>query len=429
MTNQQATTKAASGGRIQLLILLLLNYFTFALVTNITGPLFPYWKEQFNLSNFSTSLLGSAFFLAYGLTSLPQGYLLEIIGSKKTFVWGSALILLGSLAFALNPTYEFGLMSVFFIGIGVTALQIVGNLLVKKIDDDPNKYSKNLTLAQVFCGIGGLGGGFLINYLVKNLNLEWSYCYYIFAGLAAVLTIFALITFIPEDNSAKPENKANASTTLADYLTLLKNPLMIIFAMGIFVYVGIEVGVANFISEFLKTSHNMEPTQGGNFVVPMYWLAQSVGRFSGGYVLNYLDAPKALIVYSAACLASLLFALLIPSAVLSCVGFIAVGFFTSIMFPSIFSLAVNQFGIKNEPYVAGILCTAIIGGSVTQLLIGWFSDVSKSLPLSLTVMGVISFLYIAFIGFTAKKSGDSNNSQNNSNNSLEGADNKSKTFA
>ncbi|HBH18618.1 MAG TPA: hypothetical protein DDX14_06750, partial [Cyanobacteria bacterium UBA9579] len=149
----------SKGLKIQLLLLLLMNYFTFALITNIPGVLLPFWKEDFVLSSTMVSFLGSAFFLAYGLTSLPQGFLHDQIGSKKTFLWAVSLVLIGSTMFAVMPRYEVGLISLFVIGIGVTALQLVGNLLVKKVDNDPSKYSRNLTLAQVFCGIGGAGGG------------------------------------------------------------------------------------------------------------------------------------------------------------------------------------------------------------------------------------------------------------------------------
>jgi len=207
--------------------------------------------------------------------------LLDNIGNKKTFLLAISLVLLGSASFAVMPKYEVGLVSLFVIGIGVTALQMVSNLLVKKIDEDPNKYSRNLTLAQIFCGIGGLGGGF---------------------------------------------------------------------------------------------------------------------------VLNFIDTSRALIIYAFGCLASLLVAALVPSAQMSAIAFISVGFFTSIMFPCIFSLTVNSFDKRQEGTVAGIICTAIVGGAVVSPFIGFISDITKSLSFGLILASVISFLYIAFVGhYTLRK--------------------------
>jgi FHS family L-fucose permease-like MFS transporter len=390
---QTDNTQAKSSSRTQLLILLLLNYFTFALVTNIPGALLPFWKSDFTLTDSTVSILGGIFFLAYGLTSLPQGYLIDQIGNKKTFLWGIGLILVGSLLFGFFPSFQVGLFSLFTLGIGVTALQLVGNLLVKKIDNDPSKYSRNLTLTQAFAGIGGAGGGFLIGLLINNFGLTWQAVYLVFAGLAALVTVLVLLTKIPETKEEADYQKASKE----DYFKLAKNPTMLLYALGIFVYVGIEVGIATWISTFLLNKFQL-PELDGAKVLSMYWIFQAVGRFSGGLVLNYLPTPKALIVYALACLSCLMIAVFAPTALLSSVFFIAVGFFTSIMFPSIFSLAVNSFDKKEEGVVAGILCTAIVGGSVTNLIIGSISQAS-SLANGLIIAGIISFLYIAFVGF------------------------------
>ncbi|OGI22869.1 MAG: hypothetical protein A2287_10380 [Candidatus Melainabacteria bacterium RIFOXYA12_FULL_32_12] len=381
--------------KIQLLLLLLMNYFTFALITNIPGILLPFWKEDFALSSTLVSFLGSAFFLAYGLTSLPQGILHDNIGSKKTLLWAVSLVLVGSMIFAFMPKYEVGLISLFIIGIGVTALQIVGNLLVKKVDDNPAKYSRNLTLAQVFCGIGGAGGGFLIGYLIKDLGFQWTSIYFIFGGLALLLAVFALTIKIPETAVEAGYSKP----TKEDYLKLLSNPLMFLFALGIFIYVGIEVGIATWISTFLMENRAVDILLAAK-IVSLYWIFQSVGRLIGGFVLNYLPAPKALIEYALAALACLIIAVVAPTANLSMIGFIAVGFFTSIMFPSIFSLAVNSFDKRQEGTVAGILCSAIAGGAITTPVIGFISALTNSLTLGLLVAGTVSFLYIALVGIT-----------------------------
>lgn len=376
---------------IPLLALLCLNYFTFSLITNIPGVLLPYWKDSFHLSSMVLTFLGSVFFMAYGLTSFPQGILLDKFGNKKMFLFGIGLVFLGSILFAIIPEYIVGLFSLFIIGIGVTTLQMVSNLLVKGIDEDETKYSRNLTLTQIFVGVGGLGGGFLIGFLIRNLGFHWQSIYYVFSVLAMIVAVWVFLTNIPEVHE-KHDKKPSAK----DYLNLVKNPLMIMFAMGIFVYVGIEVGVATWISTFLVDKFEMLKSSAA-MVVGLYWGFLAVGRFTGGILLNYLNTSKALLLYAIGAFVALVLAVVVPDKMVSAACFILVGFFLSIMFPSIFSLCVNSFDKKEEGAVAGILCTTIVGGAVTAPIIG-FLDKLTSLPVALIIVGLISFGYIGLIG-------------------------------
>ena len=384
--------------KIQLIILALMNYFTFMMITAIIGVLLGNWQQEFGLTPTISMLLGAAFFIAYGVTSLPLGILLEKIGSKKMFIGAASIIFLASILFAtVSKSFIVGFTSLFVIGIGVTALQIVGNLLVKKIDEDPQKYSRNLTFAQVFCGLGAFSGGQLNKLLSENLpNFHWSYFYFLFAGMILVLGLLAAFSDIPE----KDKSEIKTKPSISDYLKLIGNPVMLMYAIGIFIYVGIEVGVANWIVNFVTASdrgwEKMTLAAAGA-IVAWYWGFQSIGRFTGSIVLNYLNTSKALIVYALAALGCLLIAVNVPVLWISQAAFIGVGFFTSIMFPSIFSLAVNEFEDK-EDTVAGILCTAIIGGAVTSPLIGLVADSGLGLSLSLAILSAFSFLYIAFIG-------------------------------
>ena len=329
--------------------------------------------------------------MAYGLTSFPQGVLLDKFGNKKMFLFGIGLVFLGSIVFAIFPEYVVGLFSLFVIGIGVTALQMVSNLLVKEIDEDETKYSRNLTLTQIFCGVGGLGGGFLIGFLIKDLGFHWQSIYYVFSILAMIVAVWVFLTNIPEAH-----DKHDSKPTTNDYINLVKNPLMIMFAMGIFVYVGIEVGVATWISTFLVDKFDMMKSTAA-MVVGLYWGFLALGRFAGGMLLSYLNTSKALLLYAIGAFISLTLAVVAPDKMVSAICFILVGFFASIMFPSIFSLCVNSFDKKEEGAVAGILCTTIVGGAVTAPVIG-FLDKLTSLPIALIIVGVLSFGYIGFIG-------------------------------
>ncbi|HBH18619.1 MAG TPA: hypothetical protein DDX14_06755, partial [Cyanobacteria bacterium UBA9579] len=114
---------------------------------------------------------------------------------------------------------------------------------------------------------------FLIGYLIKTLGFEWKSVYFIFAGLALLLAIFAILTKIPETTAEANYSKP----TKQDYLRLLSNPLMFVFALGIFIYVGIEVGVATWISTFLIENRSVDILLAAK-IVSLYWILQSVGR-------------------------------------------------------------------------------------------------------------------------------------------------------
>lgn len=377
--------------KIQLTVLVLLNYFVFMMIGNIIGVLLPNWQAEFDLSKGIMTFLGAAFFLAYGLTSLPQGILFEKLGSKKTFLYASILVFTGSLLFALKPTFVVGLISLFIIGTGVTALQMVGNLLVKRIDEDPQKYSRNLTMSQVFCGLGAMSGAFLNSYFTDNFaNFHWTTFYYIFAVIILILGVYAAVIHMPDSQEKK------SRPAWGDYVSFVLNPQVLLFALGIFIYVGIEVGIANWIKVFMTENHAMA-SSACDKIIAWYWGLQSVGRFTGGAVLNYISNSKALILYALLALACLLTAIFTPSASVAGGCFMAVGFFTSIMFPTIYSLAINNFS-ESEDLMSGVLCTAIVGGAVTQVVIGQLAAPLGGLGMSLAIISTISFVYIAFIG-------------------------------
>ena len=406
MNSFQKQESQAGKKNFRLLILTLLNFFILSLVSNIPGVLIPFWQRDFSLDNQLVSLLGFSFFLAYGLTSLPQSIFLNYLSDKKALLFALCLIMGGSLLFAIKPIFALGIVSLFLIGVGITALQIKANLLVRKIELDPSKYSRNLTLAQVAFGFGGVGGGFLISFLINNLELKWSFIYYAFAALSALIAVLTVFTKIPENQSKLLDSQVNseevnepkkACCSLKEYLALAKERTIWLFGLGIFLYVGIEVGIASWLAKFLIEKFSISSTTAAK-VVSLYWAAQSIGRFIGGFILSKVSTGKAISAYASLCFLSVLSAILSPNLVLSIVSFGLVGFFTSIIFPSVFSSAVNYFGEEKESRVAGVLCTAILGGAIVQFLIAFGSEVLNSLGQAILIASFCSFAYLAFLG-------------------------------
>lgn len=381
------------GKRRRRLGLVLLIHFTFAFVLMIPQVLLPFWKESFDLSSTAATVLGSVFFVAYGVTAIPQSFLLVRIGLKPFTLWASLLILLSSIAFVLRPTFGLGLVTFFVMGIGVTALQMAGSLVVKQLDDDPQKYSRNYSLVLVIIGVGGLSGGLIIGTIVNRLQLPWTTLYYLFAALAGLLGLVAVFTPLSE----RPDNRATAVSGLRAYREVMANPGLRRYVLGIFIYLGVEIGVATWISTFLITEFQVDKVDAAA-VVSLYWLMQTIGRLLGGFILHYFRPAKVLAVFALGCAVSLALAVLAPTAALVSTGFGLVGFFTSIMYPVLFAAGMSQAGRGHENVAAGVLSSAVIGGAIAPPLIGLLGQGIGSLRLSLALIVVGSLVYIGTVG-------------------------------
>jgi len=193
----------------------------------------------------------------------------------------------------------------------------------------------------------------------------------------------------------KTEEKAGAIET---HIMLFKKRTVVLFFIAMICYVGTEQGTANWISQFLFTYHGYDPQTTGAKAVAYFWGLMTAGGILGLVLLKIMDSRKVLILFTILALICLTTALF-GSAKISLYAFPAVGFFASVMYPIIFSLALNSINEHHGSF-SGILCTGIIGGAIGPLIIGWLGDHlglrSGMLFLYLT-MG-----YILRIGFWAK---------------------------
>jgi len=210
--------------------------------------------------------------------------------------------------------------------------------------------------------------------------------------LAMILVLFAVR--LPKVE-LKEDEKAGAASS---YRELLKDRYVWLFFFGIFAYVGAEQGVANWVSRFLETYHGLDPQVEGARVVSYFWGLLTAGCLLGLVLLKLIDARKVLVWFSAAAMISLGVALFGSTSV-SYIAFMMVGFFLSVMWSVIFSLALNSVAEHHGSF-SGILCTGIVGGAVVSALVGWLGD-HFGLRVGMTVL-FVSMGYILSIGFWAK---------------------------
>jgi fucose permease len=200
-------------------------------------------------------------------------------------------------------------------------------------------------------------------------HLPWVSIYWIFAFISFMMIAIILLVRFPKV-IRKEDEVVGAWET---HVELFKQRTVILFFLGIFAYVGMEQGIANWISEFLRSYHGFRPEVEGASTVGLFWGMMTVGCILGLVLLKIIDSKIVLRIFAAASFGVLTMTLF-GNAKMALFGFPAMGFCLSVMYGIIFSLALNSVS-KYHGSFAGILCTAIAGGAVFSLLIGKLKDV------------------------------------------------------
>lgn len=395
-----------------LVVLIMITFFVISFLTNIIGPLVPEIIEDFDLSLTLVALLPFAFFIAYGVMSIPSGLLIEKYSDKKVMIMAFIVSFIGALFFALFPNYLVAVISLFLIGTGMAMLQVAINPLLREAGGEEN-FAFNSVLGQLFFGAASFLSPLAYSYLVLNLgsdeagnfllntlesvvppDLPWVSLYWLFAVLSLVMVVVIAASPFPEV-VRKADEKVGALET---HLELMKNPMVWLFFLGIFAYVGSEQGVANWISEFLSTYHGYNPQTTGASTVSWFWGMLTAGTFLGLALLKIMDSRNVLILFTIGAMISLSVALF-GSGEASLLAFPAVGFFAAVMWSVIISLALNSVSEHHGTF-SGILVSGIVGGAVVPLIVGSLGD-AFGLRTGMFFL-YITFGYILSIGFWAK---------------------------
>ena len=390
--------------------IILFVFFVISFLTNIIGPLVPDIINAYNLSLSMAAFLPFSFFLAYGVMSIPSGFLVEYIGEKKVMILAFLISSIGALAFSITPSYSFYILSLFLIGSGMAMLQVSINPLLRKIGGE-KEFAFNSVLGQLFFGLASFISPLIYSYLIIRLSvsiepsnymilffkkitfpgLRWVSLYWIFAITSFLMCVTLIFTNFPEKKKPGRETKEK----LNNYLAIIKNPMVILYFFGIFSYVGVEQGVANWISKFLEIYHSIDPQILGAKIISYFWGLMTLGTISGLFLLKLIDSRKILIFFTSASIISFLLAVFGPLKV-SLILFPLVGFFISTMWSIIISLALNSTS-KDHGAFSGILVSGIIGGAVIPLIIGILADF-VGLKFGMTIL-LIPLLFILTIGF------------------------------
>lgn len=371
-----------------LVVLILIIFFVISFLTNILGPIIPDIVQSFNLSIGLAGFLPFAFFVAYGVMSIPAGLMVERYGEKIVLIGAFILAFAGALLFAMIPSFSIALFSLFLIGVGMAMLQVVINPLLR-VAGGEEKFAFNSVLGQLFFGGASFLSPLLYSYLVQHVHsgesgllldtlnglvlptLKWVSLYWVFAVIALLMVVVIWLVRFPKVE-LKDDERIQVGKSFSD---LLANRYVWLFFLGIFAYVGTEQGIANWISQFLQTYHGLDPATTGASVISYFWGLLTIGCFLGLVLLKLFDSRNVLKVFTAGAMVSLAAALLGSSAV-AVFAFPLTGFFASVMYSVIFSLALNSVPQHHGTF-SGILCAGICGGAVVPLIVGGIAEVTE----------------------------------------------------
>ena len=385
------------------LITLGVLYFMMGLITCLNDTLVPFFKSGFTLTYAESSLVQFYFFLTYGIMSIPAGRVVEKIGYKKGMVLGFSIAAFGALLFfpaSLLHVYSLFLAALFIVAIGIVLLQVAANPYVTALGPAKTASSR-LTMVQGVGSIGTtvapiLGSYFILSQLGSTQSSEA--VRYPYLGIAAMLILIAFtVSRLKLPVIKTGSNLTNSDEPQAGSVFKFRN--LNFGAVAIFVYVGAEVSIGtfltNYISDILKIG-----VHDANAFVAFYWGGMLVGRLLGAVILKTIKPSYVLAVCATASIV-LITVSITNEGQLAIWSMIAVGLFNSVMFAIIFSLSVNGLG-KFTTKASGILSTAIVGGAVVSYLQGLLID-NYSWPIAF-MLPIICYAYILFYGLKGYRS-------------------------
>jgi fucose permease len=390
-----------------------LTFFVMSLLTNILGPIVPDIISSFKVSLAAAAFLPFSFFIAYGVMSIPAGFLVERFGEKPVMIAAFLVGTVGSLSFAFHPSYGVAVVSLFVMGSGMATLQTAINPLLRVAGGEEH-FAFNSAFAQLVFGSASFLSPYMYSYLVLNLGndraarnwlidglakltppaLPWASMYWIFAVFTLAMVAVLFFSRFPRVELTVDERAGS----LEMYGSLFRKPMVWAFFLCVFAYVGSEQGTADWMSKFLSQYHGYEPHTAGATAVSWFWGLLTIGCLIGMLLLKFFDSRYVLI---GACLGALLCltAALFGAANVSIIAFPAIGLFASVMWPMLVSLGLNSVSEHHGSF-AGILSTGIMGGAVVPVIIGRIGD-------HFGLRAGVAFLYVTFacvlsVGFWAK---------------------------
>jgi MFS transporter, FHS family, L-fucose permease len=402
-------------------------FFMWGFLTCLNDILIPHLKDIFSLNYGQALLVQFAFFSSYFIFAIPSGKLVDWRGYKQTMVIGLVVMATGALLFlpaASLASFPLFLSALVILAAGITALQVSANPYVTNLGPVATSASR-LNLAQAFNSLGTtvapfFGGALILGAIqatpekIKSFSAAMLQTYRAqqassvrlpYLGIALMLLVLAVaiaLIKLPTTDFTRDFRPGELQTSAATG-SIWSHPYLIMAAFGIFVYVGAEVSIGSFLINYLGLPQVLSLSEKtAAHYVSFYWGGAMVGRFIGSWVLRYISTGKALAgaAFIACCL---VITTMLTGGHVAMVSVIAIGFFNSIMFPSIFTLGLAGLGELTSKG-SSLMVQAIVGGAILPLAEGHLAD--RIGVQHAFIIPTLCYVYIAIFGILSARRRD-----------------------
>ena len=390
-------------------------FFLWAFLHNLNPILIPHLKKACELSDTQSSFIDSSVYLGYFLMAIPAGLFTHRFGYKKGILFGLLLYAIGALLFipaASARSYTFFLVALFIIASGATFLETVANPYITMLGDKDTS-EQRLNFAQSFNGVGAfvaplIGGSFILsgiehtpeelhNMSSTQLNNYLQFeadtvkiPYLVIASVVILVGILFVFTKLPDFKEKETDVHGTQFS-----LKIFRYSHVKWAVIAQFFYVGAQVCVGSFFIRYTRFVVDMPEKQAAFWWGSIAMVGFMVGRFTGTFLMRFIKPAKLLSLYAAINII-LLFIALTTKGYIAVYAVIAVPFFMSIMFPTIFALGIKDLGEETK-LASSFLVMSIIGGGLLPVVMGWISDKTGSMQTAYSVP-VVCFLFVLYFG-------------------------------
>ncbi|OAM31267.1 glucose/galactose MFS transporter [Eikenella longinqua] len=398
--------RTPSGGNTLALSVVGALFFMLGFITCLNDVLIPHLKAIFQLNYTQAMLVQFCFFTAYAVMSFPMSKLVEKMGYKAGIIGGFLIAALGCLLFypaAASASYPIFLGALFILASGIVLLQVAGNPYVTLLAPQ-GKESVMLTLIQAFNSLATtvappIGAALIFVDAAASQAERISSVQIPYLGLAGFMVLLSVLIGLIKLPDARQIAAEQTEAAHDGKTSVWQYKHMVLGAIGIFCYVGAEVAIGSLMVNVLEHTAGLTHDQAAGYL-SIYWGGAMVGRFIGAGLMNKI-APNRYLGFNAAMAILLLLAVIAAGGgALTQWSLLLVGFFNSIMFPTIFSLGTKGLG-KFTGTASGIISTAIVGGALVPVAQGYIID-HVGLMISYLVPAAC-YVYILFFALKGYK--------------------------
>lgn len=355
---------------------------------DIVGVSTGYIKEDFNLTDSLAQLIPSMAFVWFFLLSVPVGIIQDKYGKRKVLNTGILLSGAGMLIPFIGYSFPVMLIAFILLGVGNTIVQVSANPLLRDVSPR-EKFSSFMSLTQFIKAIVSLLGPVIATFMAARAG-DWKLVFAVYGVTSFIAAIWLYLTKIEESEFKE------TPATFNSCFSLLKNPFVLAMIVGIFLYVGAEVGVNSNTQNYLMSVFGMD-IENASLGISIFFAALMISRFLGAVLLNWIK-PGIFFLFSVLlALLGVIAMLIAPSQTIGLAAIFMIGLGFGNVFPLIFSITIDKLPDRaNE--ISGLMIMAVSGGAFIPPLMGTISKTFGALNSLWVILACVIYLLVISLG-------------------------------